>query len=265
MPRSDHNGMIDGFSAVQARRRVDGKGLPREKPQDRAAPKSPAPADKAQTPNKPASFGHTAMPTRHDLICYACGYKFVVTGRLDKVICPKCKTQLETGDQHIDGDWTGNIKTVGSVYINSGATVSSAHIVAMDIHVAGVCRNARLEPTRNLELESGAQIDIDKLNGKRLVIVADAKLTFDDPLRCRSLEIHGELQADARPEKGVEIHPGGMFRGTLQAEQLIVHDGAGLKAHLHISPASKGAAPSTETATRNDRKPETPTPPPTKN
>ena len=234
MPRSDHTGMIDGFSSVQALRRLDGKTSPREKPAAASAleaSSAPAPA-----PAKPVHVGHTALPTRHDLICYACGYTFVVTGRLDKVICPKCKTQLETGDKHIDGTWSGALKTVGRVYINSGATVSSAHLVATDIRVAGICRNTRLEPTRHLELDTGAQVELDKLGRQRLVIIADAKLTFDEPLRCRTLEIRGELQADARPAEGSEIHPGGMFRGTLHAPRLIVHEGAGLKAHLHIAP-----------------------------
>jgi cytoskeletal protein CcmA (bactofilin family) len=249
MPRSDHTGMIDGFSSVQALRRLDGKGNPRVKPPVDSAPE-PTP-DKPATAGKPASFGHTAMPTRHDIICYSCGYVFVVTGRLDKVICPKCKTQLETGDQHIDGNWTGKVKTVGCVYINSGATVSSSHIVATDIRISGICRNTRLEPTRHLELDSGAQLDLDKLSDKRVVIIEDATLTFDEPLRCRFLTIHGELQADARPEEGGEIRPTGMFRGTLHAPSLIVHDGAGLKAHLHIAPkaaASPSDASSSEPA-----------------
>lgn len=244
MPRPDHTGMIDGFSSVQALRRLDGKGAPRDKPPVDSAPEGNGSAP--PSPPKPASFGHTALPTRHDLICYSCGYAFVVTGRLDRVLCPKCKTQLETGDKHIDGTWSGTLKTVGRVYINSGATVSSSSIVAMDIRVAGICRNTRLEPTRHLELDSGAQMETDKLSGQRLVIIEGAKLTFDEPLRCRSLEIRGELQADARPAEGGEIHPGGMFRGTLHAPRLIVHDGAGLKAHLHISPASKEPTPNAQ-------------------
>jgi len=162
MPRPDHNGMIDGYSSVQALRRLDGKASPRAKP-----PEESALDEGAAAPPKPAGFGHTALPTRHELICYSCGYAFVVTGRLDKVICPKCRTQLETGDKHIDGAWSGNLKTVGRVYINSGATVTSSSIVAMDIRVAGICRNTRLEPTRHLELDSGAQVEIDKLGKQR--------------------------------------------------------------------------------------------------
>jgi cytoskeletal protein CcmA (bactofilin family) len=238
--------MIDGYSSVQALRRLDGKVSPRAKPPADSASEADhtVPPASSATP-KPASFGHTALPTRHDLICYSCGYQFVVTGRLDKVLCPKCKTQLETGDKHIDGAWSGTLKTVGRVYINSGATVTSSSIVAMDIRVAGICRNTRLEPTRHLELDTGAQVELDKLSKQRIIIIEDAKLTFDEPLRCCSLDIHGELQADAHPSERAVLHPTGMFRGTLHAPRLVVYEGAGLKAHLHIAPPKPNPAPET--------------------
>lgn len=234
MSRPDHKGMIDGFSSVQAIRRLDGKGPRPKAPEDSAAPAGSGPAPESVP--KPVNFGHTAMPTRHELICYSCSYAFVVTGRLEKVLCPKCKTQLETGDKHIDGAWSGTVTTVGRVYINSGAVVTSARIVATDIRVSGICRNTRLEPTRNLELDSGAQVELDKLSRLRVVVIEDAKLMLDEPLRCLSLDVYGELQAEARPSEKAVLHPTGIFRGTLHSPRLIVYEGAALKAHLHIAP-----------------------------
>lgn len=234
MPRPDHKGMIDGFTSVQALRRLDGKQNPVQPVQENSAPdrSGAVPADSVP---RSGPFGHTALPTRHELICYSCSYAFVVAGRLDKVLCPKCKTFLETGDKHIDDAWSGTLKTVGRVYINSGATVTSSRIVATDIQVAGICRNTRLEPTRHLELDTGAQVELDKLSGLRIIILEDAKLKLDEPLRCRSLEIHGDLQAEARPTERATLHPSAMFRGTLYTPRLIVHEGAGLKAFLHIA------------------------------
>jgi len=243
MPRPDHNGMIDGYTSVQAIRRLDGK-RPRvvQSPQEGSAPGDGSGGPPLDAAPKATTFGHTSLPSRHDLICYSCGYAFVVTGRLDKVLCPKCKTWLETGDKHIDGAWSGTLKTVGRVYINSGATVTSSHIVAADIRVSGTCRNCRLEPTRHLELDSGAQVELDKLGGQRVVIIQDANLKLDEPLRCRSLEVYGELQAEARPSEFAVLHPEAMFRGTLYAPRLIVHEGARIKAFLHIA-REQAAAP----------------------
>jgi len=242
MPRPEHNGMIDGYSSVQAIRRLDGKPTRIRTSQDGAAPGDGAPPP-PEVASKQAAFGHTALPTRHDLICYSCGYAFVVTGRLDKVLCPKCKTWLETGDKHIDGAWSGTLKTVGRVYINCGAVVTSSRIIATDIRVSGTCRNSRLEPTRNLELDTGAQVELDKLGGLRIVIIEGAQLMLDEPLRCRSLEVHGELQAEARPADVAVLHSSAYFRGTLYAQRLVVHEGAGLKAFLHIARREQAAPP----------------------
>ncbi len=239
MPRPDHSGMIDGYTSVQALRRLDGKAPP--------GPHVPPPEKEAsagvesateETP-KSLPFGHTALPTRHDLICYNCGYAFVVTGRLDKVLCPKCKTWLKTGDHHIDGAWSGTLKTVGCVYINSGASVSSSHIMATDIRVAGSCRNCRLEPTRHLELDSGAHLELDQLAERQLVVVAGARLVLDEPLRCRSLDVFGELQAEVRLSERGAIHSGGFFRGSFYAPRLVVEEGARLRAFIHVESADR--------------------------
>jgi len=238
--------MIDGYSSVQAIRRLDGK-TPRPKPPDGELSAVATSAGVSTEPavGRPVNVAHTALPTRHDLICYACNYRFMVTGRLDKVLCPKCKTQLETGDKHIDGTWSGTIQTVGRVFINSGAVVSSARIVALDIRVAGMCRSTRLEPTRHLELDSGAQVELDKLSKLKIVILESASLCLDEPLRCRTLEVFGELQAEARPSEQAVLHPASTFRGTLHSPRLIVYEGAALKAYLHISPPRAAAVPVT--------------------
>ncbi len=238
MPRSDHSGMIDGFMSVQAvRRSSDAKPPTHTRPEGDGPPSDgePPPVSARIPPRTPGGIGHTALPTRHHLICYDCKYTFILTGRLDKVICPKCKTQLEIGDHYIDSAWSGTVKTVGNVYINSGAVVSSAHIIAARIRIAGICRNARLEPTQNIELDTGAQVEIDKLGSRDIVILEDARIELDEPLRCRSLDIHGELQAEARPSGLVTLHASGVFRGTLYAPRMIVHEGAGLKAFIHIA------------------------------
>jgi hypothetical protein len=246
--------MIDGYTSVQAIRRLDGKQNRVRPPQeDTASDGSGVPPP--DTVPKAGTFGHTALPTRHELICYSCGYVFVLTGRLEKVLCPKCKTRLETGDKHIDGAWSGTLKTVGRVYINSGAVVTSSRIIATDIRVSGVCRNSRLEPTRHLELDTGAQVELDKLGGVRIVIIEDAKLMLDEPLRCRSLENYGELQADARPAELAVLHPASMFRGTLHSPRLVVHEGAGIKAFLHVSQREADAAPAPASTTEADATP----------
>jgi cytoskeletal protein CcmA (bactofilin family) len=237
MPKSDKPGMIDGFMSVQAVRHQDGRKPDGKPPDDKSPPnaKEEPQSRSAQLAEK-ASIGRTALPSRHELVCYSCGYAFVVTGKLSKVFCSKCREELETGDHTIEGEWKKNIRTVGRVHVKSGAVVRDATIIATDIIVGGDCAQATLKPTRRVELDTGALLPPGLLDEHCVLVRAGARLSLDTPLRCSDLDIHGELQASAAPTGMVTIHAGGMFRGDLKAAHLTVHDGGGLSAKLHIQP-----------------------------
>ena len=237
MAKSDKPGMIDGFMSVQAVRHQDGRKPDGKPPDDKSPPHTKEETQLASAqPQKKASIGHTALPSRHELVCYSCGYAFVVTGKLSKVFCSKCREDLETGDHTIEGEWKTNIRTVGRVHVKTGATVRNATIIATDIIVGGDCTQATLKPTRRVELDTGALLPPGLLDKHSVLVRAGARLSLDAPLRCSKLDIYGELQASATPTGMVTIHPGGMFRGDLKSAHLTVHDGGGLSAKLHIQP-----------------------------
>ena len=264
------HGMIDGFMSVQAVRHKSERGSDR-KPAENKAPPAPAEESRhrsAPAENKKVSIGHTALPTRHELVCYSCRYKFVVNGRLDKVFCPKCREQLETGDHSIEGDWKKDILTVGTVHIKSGAKVLGSTIIATDIIIGGDCSEANLKPTRRIELETGAVVSPGVLNNHKVIIRAGAQLSPDAPLRCSDLEIYGEIQAKAFPTGMVTIFAGGFFRGELEAAHLAVHEGGGLSANLRIRPAEVKVQSAVEKTKpppgKTEQKPKTPAKPASK-
>ncbi len=239
MARSDKPGMIDGFMSVQAVRRSEGRA-PEPRPPNASPPSDRkeevgAQASSAYKESKRA-VGHTAMPSRHELVCYSCGYAFVVTGKLSKLFCSKCKEELETGDHTIEGEWTRDIRTVGRVNIKPGAVVKNATIISTDIVIGGDCTNAKLKPSRRIELVTGGRVAPSLLDSHPVLIRPGARIALDSPLRCSDLDIHGELQGEVEPTGLVTIHAGGMLRGKLNAHHLIVHDGGGLNADLHIEP-----------------------------
>jgi len=240
MARADKNGMIDGYMAVQSVRRNS------DRQQDRSRP-APGPAEDAspaETPvsgtpgatGKPHPFGQTALPTRHDIHCYACGYQFTVSGRLDRVLCPKCKEQLHTGDKTICGPFTGTIQTVGTVTIHSGASVSESEITASIIRIAGTCHKTRLHPGVRIELQTGADIDRARLETVDVVIEAGQVVNIEAELHCRTLHLMGRLRAHVTAREQVLLAAGASFQGRLQAPGLVIEDGAALRADLHIQP-----------------------------
>ncbi len=236
MARADKNGMIDGYMAVQSVRRSSGRQQERDHTDPSEAAHQSSPEQQPSQANKPQGFGHTALPTRHQIHCYACGYQFHVTGSLDRLLCPKCREQLHTGDKTICGPFSGTIQTVGSVTIHSGASVTDSTITATVIRIAGECRKTRLQPGLRVELETGARIDSAKLDAVDVVISSNQNVTIDTELYCKSLQLMGTLRADVRAREQVEIQSDAVFHGTLASPRLVVEDGAALRATLHIKP-----------------------------
>ncbi len=236
MAISNRSGMIDGFTSVQAVRHKGARKNDHNPQKDAAPPEKKEEQSHRSVQSQKISASRTALPSRHELVCYSCQYKFVVTGSLDKVYCPKCREQLETGDHTIEGDWTRDILTVGRVHIKNGAKVLGASIIATDIVIGGDCSEANLKPTRQIELETGAVVAQGVLNNHKIIIRVGSRLVLDNPLRCSDLDVYGDLQTKALPTGKVTVHSGGMFRGELTAHHLIVHEGGGLSAKLRIGP-----------------------------
>jgi cytoskeletal protein CcmA (bactofilin family) len=175
------------------------------------------------------------MPTRHEIVCYECGYAFTATGRLDKVFCAKCRTQLVTGSVQIEGNWSEDVKTVGRVEIQPRAVVTKATVTGTDIYIAGDVTDAILKPTRRLELADGAKLSINALRGQQLQICEGAELRYDAPLHCADIEIAGTLRADLYPSGTVTIKPGGCLAGSLHTAHLVVEEGGGLLADIRVT------------------------------
>ena len=228
--------MIDGFSSVQAvkrSKRID--STQKEAPVSPPKPKAKAPP---ATPEKPRErrIDHTTVPTRHEVVCYVCSYAFVLTGQMTKVFCPKCRTQLETGDLIIDNKRTEDIKTMGIVRITQDGSIENATVIATDIIVAGDVTKADLQPSRAIEIDTGAMLDHEALKECNLVIRKEARVTFGPVITCANIDIKGEINARILCTGKTTIHPGSFFRGELTSSHLEVADGARLKAKLAITP-----------------------------
>ncbi len=237
MARADKNGMIDGYMAVQSVRRSSGRQQERDHTDAPEKGTPPPPAEPAASAgNKPHGFGHTALPTKHEIHCYACGYHFKVTGSLERLLCPKCKEQLHSGDKTICGPYSGTIQTVGTVTIHSGASVTDSTITASVIRIAGECKKTQLHPGLRVELETGAGVDSAQLDAVDVVIPAHQNVTLETELYCKSLQLMGTLRATVRARECVQIHNAAAFHGKIQSPSLIVEEGAALRAELYIKP-----------------------------
>lgn len=237
MAQSKDPNLIDGFASVQAVRRVAdrkpaGPGRAPDSPGGEPPPDGAAPAIGQR-------IVHTTLPEKFRVVCYDCGYGFLLTGRLADTYCPKCRATLKVEDQVFDSDCSAQLKTLGRVTIARGATFTGGDIVAGEVHVRGAIAGGTLAATRRLVLADGARFPVASLKADLIVVEAGACVVVDEPFHCRNIEIEGELHAALEPAGSAVIKPGGCLLGRFAGASLIVEDGGGLKAMVRLEPEDK--------------------------
>ncbi len=233
--------IVDGFTTMQAAQRaMAGSGdKPRPKPSNDSSLEQKKPAAGAADGLKRVRIGHTTQPTRHDIVCYECRYGFVLTGKLEKTYCPKCRCALEADEYTIDRDWNSSARTIGTVRVLPGGIVTGGKITANVVALEGSIAGGKVEAFGRLELHPGGQFDPAAVDARDLVVAPDAEPVFYEELTFRNIEIGGRLTGAICATGVVRVRSGGMFCGSLRSHCLTVDDGGALKADLNITPQSK--------------------------
>ena len=234
MTQSRKARVVEGFDTIQALRRTT---APAAEP---AA--AEAPAALANPPALGAArFGRTTVPERRELVCYGCGYVFVLTGSVHQPLCPRCRLALQTADITVEGNCDEPLRTVGTLRLAAGATLKGGELVATDIVLLGRVETGRVRCSRRLELGPAAVFDIAALTAPQLVIQAGAQFEFAGTTACRGIEIRGALTATLAAEGLVRICAGGALHGAVRAPRLIVEEGAALCATVCIAASTPPA------------------------
>jgi len=222
--------VIDGFSSVQAIRRAQKRTDPRS-----AATAGETPENKAEGRDGKragAKIDHTVLPQKHEVVCYECDYIFMVSGRIQDTMCPKCHRSLRMEDLTINSKWSESIRTIGTVNIKAGTVLEGAEIRARDIILAGNAENGIIRAGRRLELHMGAKFNIAKTRMRDLIISKDADFSIPATVSLRNLEVGGTLKARIFADGVVVIKQGGILDGEVHTPRLVVEDGGGLKAQV---------------------------------
>ena len=141
---------------------------------------------------------------------------------------------MEAGDYSINSEWSGSVKTIGTVRIGDAGVVKDGSIIANNLVLAGKIENGKIQIFGSLEVSHGAAFDPAVVEAVNLVIGSGAHMTFPGNVSFKNVEIIGELEARLSAGGTVTIRPGGFFRGELTGDHLVVDDGGGLAATLAI-------------------------------
>lgn len=237
----DKTKVVDSFTTLRATQ------LHGRTPRYSSRKPDPPPAPSASGGRKPGvHIGHTVMPTQNRIVCYSCGFEFVMRGRAESTQCPKCGARLGLNDHTITGAYAEELITAGKVHLTRGAILDGGKIVANDVLLEGTVKSGSLRAYQTLELTNTAVIPEEMLTARNLRIGNGAVCVFRNRAEFRDVDIVGELSGDLWADGVVTIRAGGRFTGQLHAEHLVVEEGGGLQADVVVQSAhdeESGIAP----------------------
>ena len=230
--KSHKASVVDGYTAIKVVQHA-------AKGHDRAAPAATPPSDTpgAESPDLKqlgAHISRTAVPVKHVIECYECGYKFQLHGRAASTNCSKCRVTLDLTDHVIDGKWNKSFKTCGTVHLAAKGVLQSGEIVANDFILEGTIEAGTVRAMRKLELRPGARFSETNVSAPDLVIAPGATIAFIAPAEFRDVEIAGTLRANLHATGIVTVKAAGLLQGEFHGEHLIVEEGGGLLAAVQI-------------------------------
>jgi cytoskeletal protein CcmA (bactofilin family) len=232
VPGKRQSDIVDGFTVFKAAARAADAGRDRKKQSPTAAGSAPGPTGRPVA----SHIGRTAMPTRHDLLCFECGYHFQIAGRIPSTICPKCKSEIPIRDVTISDAWNDVVKTGGNVTVEEGGCVKGGTVIAKDIVLRGRVEGGTLESRGRLILCRGCGFDPGCLSFDHLEIEEGASIRWKGAARFASCTIRGSLKAQLHCSERIAVAAGGLLEGRAEAPSLTVEDGGGLKGPCAILP-----------------------------
>lgn len=222
---------VDGLSVVRALRHAQEAGHERPPPSEPAAPPEAKPPP---TDGKTARIGRTALPTKHEIFCYECGYAFLSTGHVHSLRCPKCKKPLDQADYTIEVECREPVRTTGNIRLAATGVLLGGALVGRDVALAGRIEGGTVKACRRLELEAGVVADPDLLASMDLKIGEGLEWRMKGKKLYRHVEVAGTLEAHLAASGVVTVRAGGHLKGRVHGAHLVVEDGAGLSADVEI-------------------------------
>ncbi len=221
--------IVDGFTALRAAQRVEKHSGARKEP-DAAA--TPVPATEGSLGAK--HVHRTVQPTRYDLTCYECGFRFKLSGRPRNTHCPKCRGVIDLGDHVIDGPWSETLRTGGKIHGTPQGVVSAGTLVAGDLLLEGQLDGGSVEATHLLLLGPGARFSLDAVKAEDIQVTAGAEIALEGEAVFRNVTLEGRLRARLKADGVLTIRAGGCLEGRFEGAHLVVEEGGGLLAEVCV-------------------------------
>lgn len=208
---------------------------------ENAPASSPAAPSSAQAPAIGTRIGRTVMPSRTEIVCHSCAHTFEITGKSSQTVCPKCRTRLKLEEVSIEGEWSRDLLTSGTIEVKEGGEIQGGVIVANNLVVRGKVLGGEIRVTRRLEIHAGAEVDLTVVAFRDLLLGEGVEMELAaDRAALHHVHLHGHLHAHLDLTGCLHIVSGGCLSGSITGPRLILEEGGGLLAAVNVGNPDSG-------------------------
>jgi cytoskeletal protein CcmA (bactofilin family) len=184
---------------------------------------------------KPAAKPAEATVVRRRVTCFECGAELEVPATAESTMCKRCSRYVDLKDYHIVSGISKNFKTKGTFIIEPKGYVFNSETFAGDAIIKGRFLG-KLVAERSLTIHPNSEIKGGFTAGQ-LIIPADSRFCWKEPIRVGSAEIAGELVAGLKAKGTIIVRSTGLLFGNVEAGNLVVETGAVVVGTMQIGAA----------------------------
>ena len=179
--------------------------------------------------------------------CFECHSAHEVSSTATSSTCKACGAYIDLQDYKINGSFSRNIKTRGSVYLGSKGDLSSSKIICSEATLHGRMRG-------NLHCDGPVTIRAQgrlfgTIEAGPVVVEKGSDVQFSRPLKVASLEVHGALTGHVMSASHILVSRTGSLDGDVTATGFTVEKGGIYQGELTITPrqtAAEAVAPTAQ-------------------
>lgn len=201
---------------------------------------APAPARSAEGLVSRVVRRMTERPPR-DIVCHHCQRTHSVSGHAKSTMCPGCNQSIQLENLTFSSHASRPVNTRGKLTVESGASLTSAHIICGDGLIRGKI-NGVLFCEGVLRLACQEHF-ASSITAHSLVIEKKSRVELAQPVRVVDLLVQGHVLGNFTCTGKVHITKRGSLEGRLTAHAVTVDRGGVLLTENSIRPPHENESP----------------------
>lgn len=186
-----------------------------------------------------------SKPKTRTAHCFECTSWHEISTSAQSTTCKACGAYIDLQDYKINGGFSRNIKTRGTLYLGSKGDLSSSKILCEQATIHGKMRG-------NLTCAGKVTVRVQgrlygSLEAGQLIVEKGSEVIFSRPVHASGVEVHGAMTGQIVSDSHVTIFKSGSLDGAVDATGFTVERGGCFQGELTIRPRG-----TTETATEGD-------------